>query len=192
MLGSREYTGKQIVFVDAIKKFSTLKAGASSADSAGLLSDMTTGEENSGVRFNKYRLGASDNANYNSTSWMVYRLTWIYYAKAEALMRLNGNKATQDAVDLINACRKRDFDANIWTSKQFTTSNFTMDSLLAERGREFIFEGYRRQDMIRFGTFLTKTWWDHNTPTTDKKRLLFPIPYEQMALNPNLVQNPGY
>ncbi len=35
----------------------------------------------------------------------VYRLTWIYFAEAEALMRKNGGAATQDAVDLINTCR---------------------------------------------------------------------------------------
>ncbi len=106
-------------------------------------------------------------------------------------MRLNGGNATQDAIDLINTCRKRDFDPSVWSSKMFTTSNFTMDSLLAERGREFIFEGYRRQDIIRFGKFLTGSWWDH-TPSTDPNKLLFAIPSPQLALNPNLIQNPGY
>ncbi|MFT4202824.1 MAG: RagB/SusD family nutrient uptake outer membrane protein [Chitinophagaceae bacterium] len=189
--GYREYTGKQLVFVDAIKRYSELSSGASSADSAALTSDMTHGEESSGVRFNKYKLGASDDDNYRSTSWIIYRLTWIYYAKAEALMRLNGNEATDEAVDLINTCRERDFDASVWSAKKYTTSNFTMDSLLAERGREFIFEGYRRQDIIRFGTFLTGTWWDH-TATNDANKLLFAIPSTQLALNPNLVQNTGY
>lgn len=188
VLGYREYQGKQLVFVDAIKRYSELKSGQ---DSASLPSSMTTGEENSGVRFNKYKLGAQDDANYRSTSWIIYRLTWIYFAKAEALMRLNGGKATQDAVDLINTCRKRDFDASVWPSKEYTVDNFTMDSLLAERGREFIFEGYRRQDIIRFGTFLTGTWWDH-TPTNDPNKLIFPVPIEQLSLNPNLKQNPGY
>ncbi|WP_447640107.1 MULTISPECIES: RagB/SusD family nutrient uptake outer membrane protein [Chitinophagaceae] len=191
MTGIREYNNKQIVFVDAIKRYSTLPANATSADSAKLPSDMTTGEENSGVRINKWRLGTSTNPLYNSTSWIVYRLTWIYFAKAEALMRLNGGKATQDAVDLINACRKRDFDPSVWSSKQFTTANFTLDSLLAERGREFITEGYRRQDLIRFGKFVTGNWWDH-TASGDENKELFPIPYQQMGLNPSLVQNPGY
>lgn len=192
VLGYREYSGKPLVFVDAIKLYNTLDAAhRTSADSAALPSNMTTGEENSGVRFNKYKLGAYDDPNYESTSWMIYRLTMIYYAKAEAEMRLNGGVATQDAVDLINACRKRDFDPDVWPSKKYTTSNFTMDSLLAERGREFIFEGYRRQDLIRFGKFLTGTWWDH-TATTDPNRLLFPIPIAQLSLNPNLKQNPGY
>lgn len=191
MTGIREYNGKQIVFVDAVKRYSTLSANATSADSAALPSDMTTGEENSGVRINKWRLGTSTNPLYNSTSWIIYRLTQIYFAKAEALMRLNGGKATQDVVDLINACRKRDFDASVWSSKMFTTNDFTLDSLLAERGREFITEGYRRQDLIRFGKFVTNNWWDHAS-SGDVNKALFPIPYQQMGLNPNLKQNPGY
>lgn len=188
VLGYREYQGQQLVFVDNIRRNSELKPGQ---DPSSLPSDMTHGEENSGVRFNKYKLGALDDANYRSTSWMIYRLTWIYYAKAEALMRLNGGKATQEAVDLINTCRKRAFDASVWSEKKYTTSNFTMDSLLAERGREFIFEGYRRQDLIRFGKFTTASWWDHK-PLNDKNKLLFAVPIEQLSLNPNLKQNPGY
>jgi len=188
VMGYREYQGKQLVFVDNIRRNSELKAGQ---DPSTLVSDMTHGEENSGVRFNKYKLGAQDDPNYQSTSWMIYRLTMIYYAKAEAEMRLNGNKATQDAVDLINTVRERDFDPKVWPSKKYTTANFTMDSLLAERGREFIFEGYRRQDLIRFGKFTTGTWWDHK-PLNDKNKLLFAIPIEQLSLNPNLKQNPGY
>lgn len=191
VMGYREYTGQQLVFVDAIKQFKTLPSNATSADSAALPSDMDKGEENSGVRFNKYRLGTSDNAYYRSTSWMIYRLSWIYYAKAEALMRQNGGKATQEAVDLINTVRKRAFDPSVWSSKMFTIANFTMDSLLAERGREFIFEGYRRQDLVRFNKFTSGAWWDHK-PTNDPNKLLFAVPSPQLALNPNLVQNPGY
>lgn len=60
-----------------------------------------------------------------------------------------------------------------------------------ERGREFIFEGKRRTDLIRFGKFTTGAWWDHE-PTGDPTRTIFPIPGIQINSNPNLVQNPGY
>ena len=66
----------------------------------------------------------------------------------------------------------------------------TLDELLAERGREFIFEGKRRTDLIRFGEFTSGTWWDKDT--SEPTRALFPIPHIHLALNPNLVQNPGY
>jgi len=188
VLGFREYSGKQLVFVDNIRRNSTLQSGQ---DPNALPSDMTTGEENSGVRFNKYQPGRQADAHYFSNDWAVYRLTWIYFAKAEALMRKNGGTASQDAVDLINACKKRSFSAADWPAEAYTTGTLTMDELLDERGREFIFEGWRREDLIRFGKFVTTSWWDH-TPSNDKNKELFPIPLRQIAANKNLVQNTGY
>lgn len=186
--GIREYSGKPLIFVDNIRRNSELQPGQ---DPSTLPSNMTTGEENSGVRFFKYQLGALTDPNYNSTNWSVYRLTWIYFAKAEALMRKNGGVATQEAVDLINTCKKRCFSAADWPTEAYTTATLTMDELLAERGREFIFEGFRREDLIRFDKFVSAAWWDH-TPSNDKNKELFPIPFNQIAINPNLVQNPGY
>lgn len=183
VLGTEEYSGKPIVFVNSIRLES--KGDHTSQGS------MTEGEENSGARFNKYKSGMLGDANYRENHYIVYRLTEIYFDKAEALMRKNGGKATQQAVDLINECRKRCFSAKDWPGKQYTVSNFTMDSLLAERGREFIFEGKRREDLIRFGKFSTSSWWDHK-PDNDAHTELFPIPNTQLGANPNLKQNPGY
>jgi hypothetical protein len=50
-------------------------------------------------------------------------------------------------------------------------------------------EGYRRQDLIRFGKFLQP--WQEKA-ASDPRNLLFPIPNDQLAVNPNLTQNPGY
>lgn len=63
------------------------------------------------------------------------------------------------------------------------------NTLLAERGRELYWEGVRRTDLVRFGVFL-KPWG--LKPTDDPKNLLFPIPNQALAANPNLKQNPGY
>jgi len=186
--GSEEYNGQPLVFVDNIRKN---KSGST-------VSNMSEGEENSGVRFNKYKLGnqvvgidgTPVDPNYNNTDWNIYRLSWIYFAKAEAIMRKNGGVATQEAVTLINECRKRAFSDSDWPANAYTTSTLTMDELLAERGREFIFEGFRRDDLIRFGKFTTGSWWDHQP--SDPTKALFPIPQRQRDLNPNLQQNPGY
>lgn len=183
-----EYDGQDLVFVDNIRR--NKLAEEEGTDPELLPSDMTQGEENSGVRFNKYKLGALANTSYNSTDWNAYRLTWIYFAKAEALMRKNNGTATTEAVQLINDCKKRAFDPADWPSFEYTTSTLTMDELLAERGREFIFEGFRRQDLIRWDKFTTASWWDHQ-PTAATKSL-FPIPQRQRVLNPNLDQNDGY
>lgn len=188
VLGFREYSGQPLVFVDNIRRNITLAPGQ---DPNSLPSNMTTGEENSGVRFNKWKPGRQSDPHYFSNDWGVYRLSWIYFAKAEAIMRMNGGTATQDAVDLVNAVKKRAFTAADWPTAQSTVANFTLDSLLNERGKEFIFEGWRRQDLIRFGTFTTGTWWDH-VPTNDKNKELFPIPFTPISNNKNLKQNPGY
>lgn len=187
--GGNEYSGQQIVFVDNIRKNKTNST----------VSNMSEGEENSGVRFNKYKLGnqiagvvngvaVPIDPNYNNTDWNIYRLTWVYFAKAEALMRKAGNIATADAVALINTTKRRAYAAADFVP--YTTATLTMDELLAERGREFIFEGFRRNDLIRFGKFTTASWWDH-TPS-QPFRTLFPIPQVQRTLNINLTQNPGY
>lgn len=186
--GYREYAGQPLVFVDNIRKNITLQPGQ---DPNSLPSNMTTGEENSGVRFNKYKPGQQTDAHYFSNDWAVYRLSWIYFAKAEALMRQNGGVAPQTAVDLINAVKKRAFSTSYWPSVAYTPSTLTLNELLDERGREFIFEGWRRQDIIRFGTFSTGSWWDH-TPDGDTHQQLFPIPLTAIDNNPNLKQNPGY
>ena len=152
---------------------------------------MTNGEENSGARFYKYRAGRQDDENYLEGDFVIYRLTEIYFNKAEAIMRSNGGAATQEAVDLINHSKMRYFTEDDWVSEKYTTATLTTDELIAERGREFIFEGKRRTDLIRFGKFTTASWWDHN-PTGDLTRTLYPIPLKQLQANPNLVQNPGY
>lgn len=179
--GSVEYSGKPLVFVKEIRLNKT----------GGTESNMRTGEENSGARFNKYREGVYGSTNFCSNDWVLYRLTEIYYMKAEALMRKNGGVANQEVVNLINETRQRAYKAEDWNAAKYTTSTLTMDEFLAEKGREFIFEGKRRPDLIRFGKFSAGSWWDHE-PTTSKHLTVYPIPYAQIAVNPNLVQNEGY
>ena len=179
VLGTEEYRDKQLVFVKEIRRASEGKTS----------STMIDGEENSGARFNKYPPGRQAEAKYWSNDWMIYRLTDIYFYKAEALMRKNGNVAPAEALQLVNAVRQRSFAAADFVP--YTAATLTPTELLAERGREFVFEGKRRTDMIRFGAFTTASWWDHQ-PSNDETKNLFPIPQRQLAANPNLKQNPGY
>jgi hypothetical protein len=62
-------------------------------------------------------------------------------------------------------------------------------TLLAERGRELYFESVRRTDLIRFGVF--GVLWQYK-PSDAPQYLVFPIPNQALAANPNLIQNPGY
>lgn len=149
----------------------------------------TTGE-GPGVRMLKYEIKQGA-LNRLSNDFVLFRLADVYFMKAEALYWKNGGSATQEVCDLINEVRRRAF-TNFTADKQVTVGELDDDRFLLEYGWEFCQEGHRRQQLIRFGQFLTKTWFLHDTPTMDPNRLLFPIPRQEMLANPNLTQNPGY
>ncbi|MGX1640746.1 RagB/SusD family nutrient uptake outer membrane protein [Sphingobacterium sp.] len=183
VVGTEEYSGQPLVFVNSIRRESE---GDKTSQGS-----MAEGEENSGARFNKYKSGRLSDDNYQENDYLIYRLSEVYFNKAEAIMRKNGGTANQEAVNLINESKKRSFAAADWAANQYSTATLTLDELLAERGREFIFEGKRRTDLIRFGKYTSGAWWDHKA-TNDVNKELFPIPQQHMAINPNLKQNPGY
>jgi hypothetical protein len=140
-----------------------------------------------GVRFKKYAYesGLKDNESM-SNDWVVFRYADALMTKAEALMRKNGNTATQQAVDLVNQVRARAFGDH---SHDFTVATLTMDTLLAELGREFAWEYHRRQDLIRFNKW-NDAWFEK--PAGNSNQELYPLPTTVLNVNPNLHQNPGY
>jgi hypothetical protein len=115
--------------------------------------------------------------------YVIFRYADVLLMKAEAIMR--GGTATSIApatpLLLVNAIRAKR-GASVLT-------NLTEQILLDERSRELYIEGWRRNDLIRFGKFL-QPWTEKGQ--SDPSRLVFPIPNEQLAINPNLEQNPGY
>ncbi|RVU03047.1 RagB/SusD family nutrient uptake outer membrane protein [Mucilaginibacter limnophilus] len=123
-----------------------------------------------------------------SNDLVVFRLSDIMFMKAESLMRKNGGSATSEAVNLINDVRARSFEAGD-PDATYTTGTLTLDELLNERGREFAYEMYRREDLIRFGHF-NDEWWEK--PASQPFRKFFPIPFNAITANPALKQNPGY
>jgi hypothetical protein len=131
-----------------------------------------------GARINKYQfeLGATENMNNDLP---IFRYGDILMVKAEALWRLNAGNA--EALALVNQIRMR--------AEVDPYTELTAENLLAERGREVFAEGYRRQDLIRFGKY-NDTWWEK--PVSDPSKNIFPIPQEQLNSNSNLTQNPGY
>ncbi len=65
-------------------------------------------------------------------------------------------------------------------------------TLLDERLLELCWEGWRRQDMIRFGKYKTLDTEFPLIDESDGHTELFPIPADALKLNHNLKQNPGY
>jgi hypothetical protein len=66
--------------------------------------------------------------------------------------------------------------------------------LLNERARELSWEGWRRDDLLRYGKYEVEYPLPNDVLSMDKSefRRLFPIPINELKLNTNLVQNPGY
>lgn len=73
----------------------------------------------------------------------------------------------------------------------YTASQLTLDELYAERGRELAWEGWRHEDMIRYGKYLKK-YWAHPDQSGETFRNVFPIPTDILNANPKLNQNKDY
>lgn len=71
----------------------------------------------------------------------------------------------------------------------------TLQDVLDERGREFFDENWRRNDMIRFGTFESEYGFHKKgfpNASFDKTRRIFPVPQDVLNENVNWKQNLGY
>jgi len=143
--------------------------------------------EDEGARWVKYDYIDAKNMQLRN-DFVVFRYADVLLMKAEALMRKNGGVANAEAVDLVNELRTRAFPGD--DSKLYTTSTLTLDALLAERGWELSGEGWRRNDLVRFGKY--NDVLDFRPEAADDHYNLFPIPQDQISANPNLTQNQGY
>lgn len=185
-LGQKEYSGKVINLVDQVARFS--EVGTKYNSVAELTSTMADGEENSGVRLVK---APQPNLDDKLLRWNpdcpVIRLSEIYYILAECELRA-GDKKT--AAGLINQVRGRNFEGGA-DPNPVTADNLDEYRMLDEWMIEFLGEGRRRTDLIRWDKFVTESWWDH-TPLNDKNKNLFPIPNSAISANNLIEQNPGY
>ncbi|UGU14766.1 RagB/SusD family nutrient uptake outer membrane protein [Sinomicrobium kalidii] len=131
--------------------------------------------ERTGIRVLKYH---PDNGAY-TTGMIIFRYADAHLMKAEAILR--GGSSGEDATALVNELRT--------LRGASALSSVDLETLLDERGREMYNEGWRRNDMIRFGAYTGQ--WEFKENTEDF-RVLYPIPATALVSNPNLVQNPGY
>ncbi|MBC6995578.1 RagB/SusD family nutrient uptake outer membrane protein [Neolewinella lacunae] len=113
-----------------------------------------------------------------ASKYIILRYAEAQLNKAEAQLR-KGDSA--GALATINAMRTARGGA--------TLGSIDEAAMLAERSFETYWEGLRRIDQVRFGTF-TDSWTEKTS--SDPTRVLFPIPQQALDSNPNLQQNPGY
>ena len=137
--------------------------------------------ETAGARMKKYEVDrtAYSDGRMPDNDIVLYRYADVLLMKSEAKVR-NGESGDEE----MNAVRSR---------VGMPSLSATLDNILNERLLELVWEGWRRQDMIRFGTYCKQ--YDIHTPSeADKKgyTTVFPIPEKAHELNPNLKQSPGY
>ncbi|MVN22709.1 RagB/SusD family nutrient uptake outer membrane protein [Mucilaginibacter arboris] len=161
---------------------------------------------------NIFKYVAATSTTYRTTDvsyahWFVYRYADVLLMKAEACINVNRG---QDALTLINQIRTRAHAIYLTAQNPNVTDvNGMTDYLLAERGREFAFEGKRWYDLLRNAKRNNYARIDillsaaiSSAPPTSQQAILnklkdvnshyFPIYYNEIRVDPNLVQNPFY
>jgi starch-binding outer membrane protein, SusD/RagB family len=143
--------------------------------------------------------GSSPNAHEN---WPVYRYAEVLLLLAEAL---NEQNKTPEALTYLNLIRDRAFGAGV--APVTTTQQDQLRTLIQQERRvELAFENKRWLDLVRTGKAIEvlnaygaalKASGKHpnlipQTYNVTPDRLLFPIPFTEVQVNPNLKQNPGY
>ena len=144
-----------------------------------------------GARMSKYEVDNTTSSYLNHNNDKVF---WRYAdalllaAEAKVRMGQSGDAEVNEIRDRVQAGQK---------------STVTLQDILDERMLEFSYEGMRRQDQIRFGTYTEPTTdryagVHHNVATGDYVvdntgfTTVFPIPTSVLELNTKLTQNPGY
>ena len=131
---------------------------------------------------------AAQSTGFVDTDFPLFRVADAHLMLAECAARGKADKA--DGLASLNAVRKRAGIAEV--------TSFTAQDVLDERSRELMWEGCRRQDLIRFGQFTTADYvWEYKGSVKEgaavaEHRNLFPLPPADVNANGNLKQNAGY
>ncbi len=134
-----------------------------------------------GARMKKYEVdrNAYNDGNNPDNDIVLFRYADALLMKAEAAVRNGGSG--QEELDRIRA------------RVGMSSRPATLDNILAERRLELMWEGWRRNDLIRYGLYTDA--YDLRPQLdgeSDGYTVVFPIPTNVLALNTKLQQNPGY
>jgi len=157
------------------------------------------GNFNDGIASTKFQNRTStgvrgSNPTHVDTDFPMFRLADAYLMYAEAQVRGGGGSATT-ALNYVNDLRVRAYGDS---SGVITAPELTLDFILDERGRELMWEGHRRTDLVRYGRFTGSSYlwqWKGGAQagtSTPAHLDLYPIPANELIANPNLHQTTGY
>ena len=135
-------------------------------------------------------------ANEGKNNWPVIRYADVLLLLSEA------QHETGDAAGALNSLNLVRARAGL-TALNGADQDELRQAIQRERRVELCFEGHRWCDLLRTGTMLStmRSYKEKylryggylvvNYDITDNK-VLFPIPFREVSVNPGLVQNPGY
>jgi len=174
------YKGEEVTFtrsITLIKQDGDLDCGA----------DMTGWTQ--GYRSIKFFPSIEEYNTYGrnqSNDVPIFRYADALLMKAEAIVR--GGSATNGdtAMSLFNQIRS-------YVNAPTISSTPSLQDILDERGREFLDEHWRRNDLIRFGAF-ENDWGfkSFNSNAKNPTNRLWPLSVDILNNNTNWEQNPGY
>ena len=141
--------------------------------------------ETAGARMKKYAVdkNAMKDGKLMDNDIVLFRFADVLLMRAEALLRMGEVGMGQGYYDQV---RRR---------AKVPLRSLTLDNILDERLLELCWEGWRRQDLIRFRQYeslFEGDEYDMKVDESDGHTTVYPIPADVMALNHNLTQNPGY
>lgn len=151
----------------------------------------------------------------NDANWVFYRVSDMMLIKAEALICMMGEDATQRndnlgqaAFELIKtiADRSAPNTSSSLIYSNYSTKSQLMDLVFDERRREFLFEGKRWFDLVRhtrrdgntdYLVDAVQSKFTENAATATGKlknmmAIYWPYNYDELQVNSNLKQNPAY
>ena len=139
--------------------------------------------ETAGARMKKYEVdkNATKDGKLIDNDIVLFRFADALLMRAEAKLR-NGEDGQED----FNAVRLR---------AKMPERQISLQALLDERLLELCWEGWRRQDLIRFRQYeslFKGDIFDDKVNETDHHTTVYPIPGDIITLNPNITQNKGY
>ena len=136
--------------------------------------------ETAGARMRKYELEAFTHysGRLMDNDIVLFRFADVLLMRAEAKLRLG-----LDGHDDYDRVRRR---------AGAEPRPYTLDNLYDERLLELCWEGWRRQDMIRFGKYRSLYTGPDAVDESDGHTTIFPIPGGVINNNRKIKQNPGY
>lgn len=138
-------------------------------------------EKTAGARMKKYEIDdkAMKDGKLMENDIVLFRYADVLLMKSEAKVRdgRNGDEELNQVRTRVGAPER----------------TATLDNLLAERQLELAWEGWRRQDLIRFGQFTRSYNSRPQLPYEESGyTIVFPIPEKIRQMNPGWEQHPGY